>query len=43
MTCLIWFGDTLHQNAAIDTESVTNYFAKICCKLYLKTEEWVSG
>jgi hypothetical protein len=37
------FGDTLHQNAAIEAESVTNRPAKSCCKLYLETEEWVSG
>jgi hypothetical protein len=37
------FGDTLHQNAARNTESVTNNPAKSRCTLYLKTEEWVSG
>ena len=26
-----------------ETPTVTNSLAKIRCKLYLKTEEWVSG
>jgi hypothetical protein len=37
------FGDTLHQNAATGVEIVTKIPAKSSCKLYLKTEEWVSG
>ena len=41
------FGDNLvtvvHQNAAIDPKIVTKRPAKSCCKLYLETEEWVSG
>jgi integrase len=40
------FGDnlvTVRQNAAIDPKTVTKHSAKGCCKLYLETEEWVSG
>jgi hypothetical protein len=44
--CRLQFADrriTLHQNAAIEAESVTDRPAKSCCKLYLEAEEWVSG
>jgi len=37
------FGDSMHQNAALDPETVTKSSAKCGCWLYLKTEEWVSG
>ena len=36
-------GDSVHQNAALDPETVTKSPVKSCCKLYLETEEWVSG
>ena len=41
------FGDNLvticTKDAAIDSTIGTKRPAKSCCKLYLKTEEWVSG
>jgi hypothetical protein len=38
------FSDNLvHQIAAAEPKSVTNHPTKSCGKLYLETEEWVSG
>jgi hypothetical protein len=34
---------TVHQNQQAGTKTVTKNSAKSCCKLYLETEEWVSG